>query len=32
MLVGKRISDRYKILQLIGGGGMSNVYLAHDMI
>ncbi len=32
MLVGKRISDRYKILKLIGGGGMSNVYLAHDMI
>ncbi|MFJ5765215.1 Stk1 family PASTA domain-containing Ser/Thr kinase [Lysinibacillus sp. NPDC093210] len=32
MLVGKRISDRYKILDLIGGGGMSNVYLAHDMI
>ena len=32
MLVGKRISDRYKILGLIGGGGMSNVYLAHDMI
>lgn len=32
MLVGKRISDRYKIEKLIGGGGMSNVYLAHDMI
>lgn len=32
MLVGKRISDRYKIIGLIGGGGMSNVYLAHDMI
>ncbi|MFJ6207802.1 Stk1 family PASTA domain-containing Ser/Thr kinase [Lysinibacillus sp. NPDC092081] len=32
MLVGKRISDRYKIIELIGGGGMSNVYLAHDMI
>ncbi|HWL24376.1 MAG TPA: Stk1 family PASTA domain-containing Ser/Thr kinase [Ureibacillus sp.] len=32
MLIGKRINDRYKILQLVGGGGMSNVYLAHDMI
>lgn len=32
MLIGKRINDRYKILKLIGGGGMSNVYLAHDMI
>ncbi|MFP3916326.1 Stk1 family PASTA domain-containing Ser/Thr kinase [Lysinibacillus telephonicus] len=32
MLIGKRINDRYKIIELIGGGGMSNVYLAHDMI
>ncbi|AYC29198.1 Stk1 family PASTA domain-containing Ser/Thr kinase [Paenisporosarcina cavernae] len=32
MLIGKRISDRYKIMEMIGGGGMSNVYLAHDMI
>lgn len=32
MIIGKRISDRYKIIKLIGGGGMSNVYLAHDMI
>lgn len=32
MLRGKRINDRYKVLELIGGGGMSNVYLAHDII
>lgn len=32
MLEGKRISGRYKVLEIIGGGGMSNVYLAHDMI
>jgi serine/threonine protein kinase/beta-lactam-binding protein with PASTA domain len=32
MIIGKRLSDRYKILDIIGGGGMANVYLAHDMI
>ncbi|MEK6268847.1 MAG: Stk1 family PASTA domain-containing Ser/Thr kinase [Planococcus sp. (in: firmicutes)] len=32
MLIGKSINGRYKIKDLIGGGGMSNVYLAHDMI
>ncbi len=32
MMIGKRISGRYKILDIIGGGGMANVYLAHDMI
>ncbi|WP_026585587.1 Stk1 family PASTA domain-containing Ser/Thr kinase [Bacillus sp. J33] len=32
MIKGRRISGRYKILDMIGGGGMANVYLAHDMI
>ncbi|MCI0764610.1 Stk1 family PASTA domain-containing Ser/Thr kinase [Bacillus sp. TL12] len=32
MLIGKRLNDRYKLLKMIGGGGMANVYLAHDDI
>ncbi|MCJ7839596.1 Stk1 family PASTA domain-containing Ser/Thr kinase [Lederbergia sp. NSJ-179] len=32
MLIGRRVSGRYKVIRLIGGGGMANVYLAHDMI
>lgn len=32
MMIGKRLNGRYKILDMVGGGGMANVYLAHDMI
>ena len=32
MLIGKRINDRYKLIKMVGGGGMANVYLARDMI
>lgn len=32
MMIGKRLNGRYKIIDIIGGGGMANVYLAHDMI
>ncbi|WP_409305375.1 Stk1 family PASTA domain-containing Ser/Thr kinase [Peribacillus sp. SCS-155] len=32
MLIGKRINGRYKLLDMVGGGGMANVYLAMDMI
>lgn len=32
MLIGKRINGRYKLVEMIGGGGMAHVYLAQDMI
>ncbi|PLT34256.1 Stk1 family PASTA domain-containing Ser/Thr kinase [Bacillus sp. V5-8f] len=32
MLIGRRINGRYKLLDMVGGGGMANVYLARDMI
>jgi serine/threonine protein kinase len=31
-MIGKRLNDRYKLLKMIGGGGMANVYLAYDGI
>lgn len=31
-MIGKRIGGRYEVLKYIGGGGMSRVYLAHDVI
>lgn len=32
MIPGERISNRYKIIQEIGSGGMAKVYLASDLI
>lgn len=32
MLEGHLLNERYRIKRTIGGGGMANVYLAHDMI
>lgn len=29
---GRRIGGRYEVIKYIGGGGMSKVYLAHDVI
>src|SRR5699024_4522508 len=31
-MIGRRIGSRYEIIRYIGGGGMSRVYLARDMI
>ena len=30
--IGQKVGGRYKIIRLIGSGGMSNVYLGHDLI
>jgi eukaryotic-like serine/threonine-protein kinase len=32
MLVGRILDDRYKIVEHIGGGGMADVYRAHDTL
>ncbi|MCC5894980.1 MAG: Stk1 family PASTA domain-containing Ser/Thr kinase [Alkalibacterium sp.] len=32
MILGERISNRYKIIREIGSGGMAKVYLAEDLI
>ncbi|WP_153720472.1 Stk1 family PASTA domain-containing Ser/Thr kinase [Sporosarcina cascadiensis] len=31
-MIGRRIGQRYEIIRVIGDGGMSRVYLAHDII
>lgn len=31
-MIGKRIGERYEVIKGIGEGGMSKVYLAHDII
>lgn len=32
MIEGHLLSERYKVIKMIGGGGMANVYLANDTI
>ncbi|CQR47743.1 Serine/threonine-protein kinase PrkC [Paraliobacillus sp. PM-2] len=32
MLEGHLLNERYKVIKMIGGGGMANVYLGHDII
>src|SRR5881398_1621378 len=31
-VVGERIADRYELEELVGSGGMSSVYRAHDQL
>ncbi|TML86291.1 MAG: hypothetical protein E6G08_12370 [Actinobacteria bacterium] len=31
-MVGERIADRYELEELVGSGGMSSVYRAHDQL
>ncbi|MCZ0703381.1 serine/threonine-protein kinase [Natronobacillus azotifigens] len=32
MIEGRLLNDRYEVKKIIGGGGMANVYLGHDII